>query len=313
VRITPAAPVYKIKIMAERPSGQAADIRKLGIVVGTICNFNCSHCLIKKEDRRARLSRKEVRLLCDTVEEYRPKSILFTGGEPTFRIKEINEIISSHPRSENLKITLTTNGHFAGTVSSAKKVLSSFSKLDYVQLSYDAFHKVFLPLSKAKNLYTACMESKIGFSAILTMSSPLDLVLVKQLRSLGRFKIGIQKVASIGEAKRNGIRFIFPCFDNKVLSKYCPSRNSPGYICGRGFSICCAELAFNTSMPGVFHPTLAEHLASPLYGLMRKHSFSELIKILRVPRKSLLPDHSSECVLCDHIFKNARRKVLLTP
>lgn len=299
--------------MAERPSGQAAAIRKLGIVVGTACNFNCGHCLIKKEDRSERLTQKEIRLLCDTVAEYRPKSILFTGGEPTFWIKEINEIISSHPSPANLKITLTTNGHFAGTVSSAKKVLSSFSKLDYVQLSYDAFHKVFLPLSKAKNLYSACTESKIGFSAILTMSSPLDLVLVKQLRSLGRLKIGVQKVANIGEAKRNGIRFIFPCFDKKVLSKYCPNKNSLGYICGRGFSVCCAELAFNTSMPGVFHATLGEHLVSPLYRLMRKHNFLELMEILRVPKKSLLPDHSSECVLCDHIFKNARRKVRLTP
>ncbi|MFA6433645.1 MAG: radical SAM protein [Elusimicrobiales bacterium] len=293
--------------------GQTVDIRKLGIVVGTACNFNCSHCLIKKEDRRERLSLKEVRLLCDTVARYRPKSILFTGGEPTFWIKEINEIISSHPCPENLKITLTTNGHFAGSVSLAKKVLSSFTRLDYVQLSYDVFHKIFLSFSKAKNLHSACTELRVGFSAILTMSSPLDLLLVKQLRSFGRFKIGVQKVASIGEAKRNGIRFIFPCFDEKVLSKYCPNRNSLGYICGRGFSICCAELAFNNSMPGVFHSTLGEHLASPLYGLMRKHNFAELMKILRVPKKSLLPDHSSECVLCDHIFKNARRKVRLTP
>lgn len=298
--------------MAEGPSGQAADISKLGIVVGTVCNFSCGHCLIRKEDRRARLAPEEIQLLRGTVAEYHPKSLLFTGGEPTFCIKEINEIISSHPRPENLKVTLTTNGYFAGTASSAKKVLSSFSRLTHVQLSYDAFHKVFLPLSKAKNLYAACAESKIDFSAILTMASPLDLVLVKQLRSLGRFKIGVQKVANIGEAKRNGIRFAFPCFDKKVLSKYCPSRNSLGYICGRGFSICCAELAFNTSMPGVFHPTLEEHRASPLYRLMRKHNFSELMKILRVPKKSLLPDHSSECVLCDHIFRNARRKAPLT-
>lgn len=277
-------------------------IQKLGINVGTRCNFQCAHCLVEKKDRNKDLTRVELELLRGTISKYRPKSVLFVGGETTLYIGVVNELISSHPDRKNIKVTVTTNGHFAKSITSAKKILSAFSVLDSVQVSYDVFHKVFLPIKNIRNLYTACKNLGIRFSVILTISSPLDLTLVPELRKIGKFKIGVQKVGRIGDAKTNNISFSFPSFDKNVLSKKCPGRKGLGYLCGKGFSLCCAELVMNNPSRHFIHETLPLHLRSDFYRAIRSLTFGELVRHSGLSLKELLPEHSLECVLCDHIF-----------
>jgi len=274
----------------------------LGVNVGTRCNFQCAHCLVEGKDRNRDLTRAEIELLRGTISRYQPKSVLFVGGETTLYVGVVNELISSHPDKKNLKVTVTTNGHFAKSIVLAKKVLSEFAVLDSVQVSYDVFHKVFLPIKNIGNLYAACKDLGIKFSVILTISSPMDLTLVPELRKMGKFKIGVQKVGRIGDAKINNIGFSFPSFDKNVLLKKCPGRKGLGYLCGKGFSLCCAELVMNNPSGHFIHETLHRHRRSDFYRVMRSCTFGELVRRAGIPMKELLPEHSLECVLCDHIF-----------
>ena len=279
-----------------------AHLRNLGIVVGTRCTFDCKHCLLAKQTRNLSLTGREKDLLRGVLKDYTPAAILFTGGETTLYIDDINLISSAHPRLNKTKIGIVTNGGFASSFSEAKRVLSSIRALSHVQLSYDKFHAEFLPKSHITNVSRACSNLGIGFRVISTLQSPLDLGIVGELKRLGPFKIGIQKICDIGEAKKNSVAFRHFEFDKKVLRKFCSNRTQLVYHCGQGFSICCSNLIYNGKYP-CLHKTPSEHMESGFYKLMRATSFSRLVKDFGVRRKNLLPEHSSECALCEYTFR----------
>lgn len=276
--------------------------KQLGIIVGTKCNFRCAHCALEDREKDRDLGAKEIRILKGAIFQYAPRELLFTGGEPTFYIPLINELISAHPAPHKCRVIITTNGHFAGSVSSARKVLASFAALNNVQVSYDKFHNKFLPLRKVKNLYTACKEMHLKFLALFAIQSPLDLPLMAELSRVGRFKIGVQKVIPHGQAKKNKLGFIHAVFDRKVLAKKCPNLGRLAYTRGKGFSVCCSDLLRLKSKTQFAHPTIKEHLASDFYKLMARHSFRRLLQLSRLSTAQLKPEHSDECVLCKHIF-----------
>lgn len=276
--------------------------KQLGIIVGTKCNFRCAHCALEDGERNRDLSVKEIRILKEAISQYAPRELLFTGGEPTLYIPLINEMISAHPAPHKCRIIVTTNGHFANSVSSARKVLASFIALDNVQVSYDKFHNKFLPLTKVKNLYTACKEMRLKFLALFAIQSPLDLSLMAALSKVGRFNIGVQKVIPHGQARKNRLGFIHTVFDRKVLAKKCPNLGRLAYTRGKGFSVCCSDLLRLKSKIQFAHPTIKEHLASDFYKLMARHSFRKLLQLVKLSDAQLKPEHSDECVLCKHIF-----------
>jgi hypothetical protein len=283
------------------------ELPELGVVPGFACGFNCAHCAVSGEAARGRrLTDAETELLLETVRRHSPRTLSFTGGEPTLYVDKINRIISAHPDRGSLKVRLTTNGHFAKDRGSAVRTLRSFVRLDEVQLSYDRFHAESLSLAQAGLLCRACAELSIGFSVVVAVSSPLDLAVPQDLRRFGDISISYQKVLPLGRAKANGLAYQYPAFDPEVLSKSCPNKGQVFYICGRGFSSCCSSMVFGGDFPGVLHPTLEEHLGSQFHSLVGSLSFSELLDRFAIGPASLAPEHSSPCTLCAHIFSSTR-------
>lgn len=278
-------------------------ILELTILPGFKCGFRCAHCAVGPElEAEGRLSRDEIQLLKRAIAEIRPSAITFAGGEPTYYVDEINDLVSAHPAPESLTVRLTTNGQFAQDKTRALSALRAFRKLDQVQLSYDRFHEDFFPLAKVSHVVAACAELAVDFGILLAVSSPLDLEIAGRLRALGNFPITVQKVLPIGDARTNDVAFRHLEFDSKVLNDHCPNRGQMTYICGRGFTICCSSLAFNGTRRDVVHPTLAEHLRSPLFKSMSEHSFSDLLSRSGIRAESLAPEMSDSCTLCEHIF-----------
>lgn len=277
-------------------------LKELGVVVGYKCNFRCAHCCFPHDGSQG-LAAEEKTSIVSAIRSYAPRSILFVGGETSLYVDTINEILSAVPDLSGSSIRVTTNGHFAGTLASAVRVLRSFKKLDTVQLSYDKFHSKFLPFSSVKNLFLACKSLGKGFRVLYTVASPLELAGIKELGQVGKFKILVSKVMSAGEAARNGIEYLYPSYDAGVLRRRCPARDTVSYICGRGFSVCCSLLNFETDVK-VSHPTIAAHKRSRFYRLISKMTFGELLKRSGLPPAGLPPQFSAECNICAHIFKN---------
>lgn len=276
---------------------------ELNILPGFKCGFRCAHCAVGPElETEGRLSQEEIRILKRTINEFRPSIIAFAGGEPTYYIDEINDLVSVHPTPEKLTVRLTTNGQFARDKARALSTLGAFKKLDQVQLSYDRFHEDYFPLEMVGHVASACKELSLDFGVLLAMTSPLDLEIAGRLRALGDFPITVHKVLPIADAVTNNVAYRHIEFDPKVLTEHCPNRGQISYICGRGFSLCCSNLAFNGSRGGVVHPTLSEHIESPLFKSMSEHNFSELLTRAGIRIDSLAPEMSSACTLCEKIF-----------
>ncbi len=285
------------------------NLRKISefcITVGYACNFKCAHCGVSVK-RGLSLSSPEITLLVDTIVKHNFGSLLFVGGEPTLYIGKINLILSGIGKSSKPRVVITTNGHFAGSKVSAIRTLSSFDRLNSVQLSYDKFHKKFLPAANIKHLYSACRELGMDFRVLLSIDSPLDLVLVKELQAVGTFNVAVQKVQPIGDAGKNGLMPNYPSFDADVLRKKCPNRTKLIYMCGEGFTTCCSYLAFQDDSAKYIHPTEKAHFTSPFYKLISKLTFSGLMKKIKVSSNEFLPEHSDPCGICRHIFQEAVR------
>lgn len=274
----------------------------LCIVVGTRCGFSCRHCLFEKKIRDRSLTNRETSSLQRVIRKHVSR-LFFSGGEPTLYIPDINKIVSSHPFPHKLKLGITTNGSFAMSRAAAQRTLGMIPFLQQVRLSYDRFHAEFLPFSRVKNLYAACKRMKLSFRVVLCMQSPLDLTLVQKLKKLGDFRIEVQPVCDVGEARKNNVAFTYPVFDRKVLRKYCPNRKQLAYMCGRGFSVCCSNLVFNNAYNGCIHATPEQHMKSSFYKVITRLSFGELLRKLNISETELSPNHSAGCSLCEHIFK----------
>lgn len=278
-----------------------SNLKELGINLGYRCNFRCAHCSVL-EDPRLKLSPGEIGLLARTIRRYKFGSLLFVGGEPTLYIDIANSILSKAGDLSGISVRITTNGHFAGTRTKAIKTLSSFLKLDKVQLSYDKYHAQFLPFGNIKNLFEACRTLGMKFNVIAAIENPMEVLLAEELKKSGLFTVAIQKVIPVGRAKINGIRHPFPSFDKKVLRKSCPNHDKVMYFCGRGFSSCCSSLVFNSGHDGVVHPSVAAHLKSDFYKTVFSSTFGRFAKDLGVRVAELKPEDSMPCNLCEYLF-----------
>lgn len=285
-------------------------MKKIAVSLGEACNFFCAHCLIPPEDRNHRLLPEEIALLPREIDGGEFKTILFVGGEPTLYINDINTILSGLRTLANTTVKITTNGAFAITPEAASKVLSSFIKLDAVQLSYDVFHKKFMPLSRVRNLYRACVQAGKSFSIVFSVQSPTDMWLLKRIREIGDFEIGMQKVLPLGMARRNGLYFKYPSFDDSVWKKKCPGGDEINYIPGRGFTSCCSNIVFNKVLPGSAHATVKAHLGSRFYLLIKSRNFKQLAEMFHVESEAMNPECSGECSLCEYIFHAAMKRGL---
>lgn len=276
---------------------------ELGVIPGYRCNFKCAHCSVAGKPWK-KLGRGEIENIVEAVRDYEIDFIYFAGGEPTLYVREINDLLRKLPNPGGVGIRITTNGHFATSEAAADEVLRSLPNLKQVLLSYDRFHAEFLPIKNVGNLFRACRKRKISFAVMFVAGSPADLTLIGPLLKLGRFEIAVQKVQASGRSKKNKLAFVYPDFDPLVLGQSCPNRGKVTYMCGQGFSACCAALVHNTGSPRFFHPKIRQHLDSEFYSVISKLSFGEMMKRFNVQVSGLKAEHSAPCSLCEYIFRS---------
>lgn len=284
-------------------------IKRLGVVVGYKCNFHCSHCLISEKNKQE-LSRPEIESLRRLLSANKFESVLFIGGEPTLYIDTINQVLEGYSPGPDTILAITTNGHFAGTETAAIETLKKIPGLNFVQVSYDNYHKRFVKLSNIKNLYLASKKLGMGFAVLVAVLSPLDLVLLQELKAAGITGeyVRVQGIHSIGAAAVNQLEYSYPSFNPAVLEKKCPKDGTIVYICSEGFTVCCSHLAFEPENADFVHATIEKHERSKFYQMICRLSFRELMAKAGVGMEELKPRHSYPCALCGLIFERMRKR-----
>ncbi|MBF0361146.1 MAG: radical SAM protein [Oligoflexia bacterium] len=278
------------------------NIEMLHIVPGYFCNLECSHCGSNSGPKeKVKFSQKEIEDIQTSINKYRPPCILFTGGEPTFFIDSINEILSVLPTNEIPLIKITTNGWFSKSNEKIEEILTKIVKINCLQLSYDVFHGSNLTYNDIIRLKDYCENKKIAFNISVCISSPLDFNNAAEILKNVKTIISYQKVEPSGRAKKSQTNFKYFKFQDEVLDKQCSNLNQISYIPGKGFTTCCSSLIYNNEISDTCHADLIDHLNSSFRSLIKKHTFKELLELKSIPFESLSPQLSSPCALCEYI------------
>lgn len=276
----------------------------LNILPGYLCNLKCTHCLNDSGPHRQNsgLTEAEFLQISDDINEYSPKKIMFTGGEPSLYIDSINRILGFHPNINNCEVTITTNGRFAINIENALVVLKKIKKLNRLQMSFDLFHHNTSDKFNIEYLHTAC--NRLGIPMVLTMaiSEPAQLILATKYTEYFGVNVIFQKVGKAGRAKRNGIDFKFFTFEPEVLKKKCPNNGAIAYIAGKGYSSCCSGLVFDNQIDGICHKSIQQHLKSKFRLNTQNMTMEDLANEKGVNTTiPLAPELSSVCALCEYI------------
>lgn len=279
-------------------------IEMLHVMPGMFCNFSCSHCCNDSGPKNLkRLSENEVAAICSAVQYYSPNRMVFTGGEPTFYVSEINRIVQAHPNLAKCHVQITTNGWYATSAEKINSVLGQIHQLDHLQLSYDQFHGTQFKIEYMQHLFDYCKRKQITANISVSISDPIQLACVSDISKTIDVPIIFQKVDASGRGRENNLAFRYYEFEPETLEKKCPNLGQVSYICGRGFSVCCSNLMFNGPRKAIAHSTIDEHVQSTFYQRMQTHTFGELIEAAGISRDELLPEHTSRCKLCELIHQ----------
>lgn len=284
-----------------------APIGILNVVPGLHCNLECPHCVTRSgPSARGGLSDAEVAAVQDAVRRTRPALLVFTGGEPTLYTEIIERILRAAPPLPDTAVQITTNGWFARDDKTLDAVLTRLSRLDRVLLSTGRFHMESPPTERIRALKAWCDARGVTFSVSVCLGSPEDLVAAASLHEATGAEVTYTRVEACGRAADLNISFPYTSFETRVLDRFCPNRGTLTYIVGRGFSVCCANLAFNGARSGFVHETLDEHLESGFYAEVESRTLGQMLTARGKELDAPHPEWSSACSLCEHIQGSGR-------
>lgn len=275
------------------------------ILVGYKCNFSCSHCITAS--KTGSLSETDNGRILAAIAKFQPKELHFVGGETTLYVRDVNRILQEIPNLSKVQVRITTNGAFAKTQSEANHMLQSFKRLDSVELSYDRFHKVFLPKENIGHLYNACKKSGKNFGVLISIESPMDLVLLADLNPLGAFPKKVQYVVPFGAAKKNSLQWRHKFSSALLLKKKCPTRDNLIYLCQQGFSVCCSALTLSSKSRHFACETPEMFLSSEFYRLISTRTMGQIKEDLGVRGKIPEDRLVSVCAVCAYLFAKKYR------
>lgn len=251
--------------------------------------------------RLSRLSEDELRTVIGAVKSLSPRLLLFTGGEPTLYIDDINKVVASHPDPTASEVQITTNGWFARSARSTDAVLGRLIRLNRLQLSFDHFHGSPQTMEQALGLASWCRARGVAFNTSVAITSPTDMIFADELQRGTGERVIYTFVEAAGRARDQRLEYRFDRFQPGVLEATCPGRGTLTYIAGRGFTLCCANLAFNSGSPDFVHPTAEAHFKSRFYDDMSSKTMGQLLETSGLDVSTLNPEHSSPCGLCERI------------
>ncbi|MFH1727579.1 MAG: radical SAM protein [Pseudomonadota bacterium] len=134
------------------------EIDTIQIMPGMYCNLSCKHCAGScGPNRKEKITKREIETISDDVNFLRPKTLLFTGGEPTFFLSSINSILQNI-EDFCYNVTITTNGWFLENKNQFQEIFNSLVKVNRIQLSLDRFHKIRCNKNNLHELKNYCKE-----------------------------------------------------------------------------------------------------------------------------------------------------------
>lgn len=296
-------------------------IRSLDINLDSKCTAKCKHCCFSCEPESSmHLQDKEIDEILRFLElEHNITHVSITGGEPLLRYKKVNEIIRKC-HSLNKTVSIVTNGFWADQFDKALKVAEELKNngLDVITISYDNYHRAYIPVKNIKNALRAIKEANIRAALNLTVGKNEDgFNLIKDLGdAVFGIQLGVMPICRAGKANDLDEEIFYLIKESKI-SKRCPAMNWEMVIHHDGFVYpCCSPSVFETglrignirqhSLPDIKHRIETNLL---LY-VLREEGLEWFIKRLNLNFKG---SYVNTCELCKEVFSDSEKIKRLTP
>ena len=225
----------------------------VNINVGAKCTASCKHCCFScTPDSLEDLSDKEIDGILDYIESNKDvMSVSITGGEPLLRFEKVKEIIRRCHDAQKT-VSLVTNGFWGKNLENAMSITKELKKcgLDIMTLSYDDYHKEYIPPQYVSNALMAINAVNIKAALNITVDKNRhNLNLVEELgEAVFGIQLGIMPVCRVGNANDIDETSLY-VHESNMISKRCPSFcweitiHHDGYVYP-----CCSPMVFETGL-----------------------------------------------------------------
>ena len=267
------------------------------------------------------LSDKEIDGILDYIESNKDvMSVSITGGEPLLRFEKVKEIIRRCHDAQKT-VSLVTNGFWGKNLENAMSITKELKKcgLDIMTLSYDDYHKEYIPPQYVSNALMAIKAVNIKAALNITVDKNRhNLNLVEELgEAVFGIQLGIMPVCRVGNANDIDETSLY-VHESNMISKRCPSFcweitiHHDGYVYP-----CCSPMVFETGLRlgNIRKQSLAEiehniNTNGLLYIIKREGLmwFVERLGLDLSEKK-----YVNTCEICKDIFSDSDNILKITP
>ena len=284
----------------------------IGIMLTNQCSANCRMCCLENKNRKEELSIQEVKaFLKNIVQDDRIKNIVFSGGEVFLEnVREKLVLLVEYYKKQGKGISAETNAFWANSYSEAYSILKPIveSGLDYLTISYDAFHQEFISTSNIIFAYFAARDLgiQIELQTVILSNEGIPSDLDELVEQIPELKINFVPCYRVGMAKKN--------FNN---SDFARNTNIEGMLCRKqgSFSVnsdgtiwpCCSPYVVETDLcignirEGIDYREALERIRkNDKLRMLRKKGFDYFLNnqnISNIPQKLI-----SSCEMCSLLF-----------
>ena len=135
-------------------------IKTIFISPTNACNFKCTHCGLKKNNKNYSIPILTVKKVLKEASKYKVKNLEITGGESLLFFEKTCKIIDL-AHKEGLKVILNTNGYFIAYPNS-KESIKKLKGTDVIIFSFDYDHLKFIPYSQILKAIKAVLNNNIN-------------------------------------------------------------------------------------------------------------------------------------------------------
>lgn len=288
-------------------------MKSLILNVHGACNAECKHCCFECSPRnKEKFNKEEKEEILNYLETGEVKQFSITGGEPFLYEDSLFDLIDKVSHM-GIDVTCITNGFWADSYQKARNKLIKLQSigLKALTVSYDDFHREFVPIERIANLFNATKGTDMHYALNMCVSkSRTGDQIIKELGS-SLFGIQITKVpiVQVGAARNIDESELYYGITNLDDVK-CPEKKYEFVLHHDKYVyICCSPEVFHTILRvgpyGKFNiPELEDKLfKNIIFYIIRAEGLDWFVK--RLPKDFNIPNQFvSSCHVCGFLFQN---------
>ena len=293
------------------------EFNDIAILLTENCNARCKMCCDSRGLVKGKtLSIDELDIILHNISQCNEIDVIgITGGEPMLYPKLI-KYITDYDYGRKVSVTIKTNGFWGYNRSKAEDFIKeNKNKVSFISLSYDGFHKEFIPIESIRNIIELCAQYGINTDVVGCFLNdgiqPGDIL--NELGDSGYYtKFCYQPVIQTGSAKHFEEEKLVKLLNTEKIEIRCIGVINPDILINPYLQVfpCCSQVIENTilNFGNLAKNTLSDIINSIKHNKVMFTLFTEgfrpFINFMKEREIAYPQDLASPCELCAYLFEN---------